>query len=276
MLLNVRVAQIRLTAQLMALLNRSQRIARMVQAAGQVGGIRAIFDLAAGYRRTFASLPEAEAVAAYYNPASHTCADNVRFHRGRDKIVRLSDYPVLFHLRPLVQDQLSIFDLGGNFGNLFYCYGRYLDFRPELRWTVCDLPEICAQGRQIGEAQRCRLDFTCDAAAMSGYDVLLISGALHYSMLAGPNAVRPAVPPPARAAESWPLSLGKAAITIQDARTFLHGCKLHARQELISGMQALSYRLIDSWTVPDLSLRIPFSPESSAMEYSGLYFQLDS
>jgi hypothetical protein len=40
-------------------------------------------------------------------------------------------------------------------------------------------------------------------------------------------------------------------------------------------LKALKYDLIDAWSVPELSLQIPFYPEYSVSEYSGLYFRLE-
>ena len=46
-----------------------------------------------------------------------------------------------------------IFDVGGNVGNLFYCYPQFASLPPDLLWTVLDLPDIVTAGRQLA-AQR--------------------------------------------------------------------------------------------------------------------------
>jgi putative methyltransferase (TIGR04325 family) len=52
-------------------------------------------------------------------------------------------------------------------------------------------------------------------------------------------------------------------------------CRLLNRAELVTGMQSLGYRLVDSWSVPELSIRLPYDPEYWVREYSGAYFRTE-
>jgi hypothetical protein len=45
------------------------------------------------------------------------------------------------------------------------------------------------------------------------------------------------------------------------------------RAELIKGMERLGYGLVDSWPVPEFSIKLPYDPQYWVREYSGVYFQ---
>jgi putative methyltransferase (TIGR04325 family) len=71
-----------------------------------------------------------------------------------------------------------------------------------------------------------------------------------------------------------PMTTLKGVVTVQDDRDSLFACKTILRRGLILGMEGLNYELVDQWSVPELSVHIPFYPEYSVREYSGLYFRL--
>ena len=52
--------------------------------------------------------------------------DYLELHMMLAESARLSDYPALFHIQTVLSHIRSIFDFGGNAGNLFYGYSRYL------------------------------------------------------------------------------------------------------------------------------------------------------
>jgi hypothetical protein len=65
------------------------------------------------------------------------------------------------------------------------------------------------------------------------------------------------------------LTTVKSVVTIEDARDSLYACKTVCRRELVVGMGELGYELVDSWSLPELSVLIPFFPE-----YRGLCFRM--
>ncbi len=97
------------------------------------------------------------------------------------EVARPSDYAALFHIQPLLPSIRTVFDFGGNAGNLFYCYSRYLQLPPDLIWTVYDLPKNRIVGAQIAtEKGEKRLRFTGELSEADGVDLFIASGALHY------------------------------------------------------------------------------------------------
>jgi putative methyltransferase (TIGR04325 family) len=188
-----------------------------------------------------------------------------------------SDYPVLFYLGRLVAEPVTILDIGGSAGSLYYCYSRYVDLSHAKCWTVLELPFVAEFGRQLAlERNECRLRFTSTLEGVDS-DILLASGSLHYFESPLPDLVRELPHKPKHVIiNRTPLSDLPSVVTVQDAGKFLVACRIHRREELIGGMEALNYELVDSWRVPDHSIQIPFYPEYSVPEYSGLYFRLKS
>ncbi len=274
--LAARIAQIRFTARVLALLNRSSRFVDLLCALRSWSVCSFVFDSLAGYSRVFPSFAQAEAVARSYLEAGHDSIDNARTHLDQVRVARPSDYATLFHMNRILSKAVSIFDLGGNVGNLFYCFAQYLDFPQELKWTVCDVPEMNAIGRQLAlERHEHRLRFTDSLQDAEGADVFLASGSSHYFEAPLPELLRSLNRRPKHVIlNRSPVTNRPPVVTIQDGRTYLVACKIHNIDEIMHGFESLNYVCVDSWTASDLSLSIPFYPECSARAYRGFFFRL--
>jgi putative methyltransferase (TIGR04325 family) len=236
---------------------------------------RVPLDISLGFRCAFPSFAAAQACSSKYIQAGHEHPDEIRFHTSISDTVRESDYPVLFHLAPLVSELHDVFDFGGNIGNLFYSYQRKLHFAPRLLWTVYDLPVKRPLGEELAvQREEKRVRFTNDLAAASGADVFIASGSLHYfeeplhEILASLD-----IPPRHVFVNRTPFSTGPDLITVQDNRSYLVPCKLHSRTVLLTGMQALGYELRSEWPIHERRLLVPTHPDLCARNYSGFYFE---
>jgi hypothetical protein len=49
--------------------------------------------------------------------------------------------------------------------------------------------------------------------------------------------------------------------------------RILSRKTLLESMAGANYELVDEWKIPDLRLKIPLDPGSSASTYSGFYFR---
>ncbi len=237
-----------------------------------------LYRKAVGYRRPFASLTEAKhAIAAYAasQDQGHDSLTNVRHHLELSSEARPSDYAALFHLAPLVPQLATVFDLGGNAGNLFYCYSRYLALRPDLRWQVLDLPGNMAAGEEIARERGAKgLRFTPDWSEAGGADLLIVSGSLHYFEKPLPDMLRELRVKPAHLLlNRTPLTEGPQAAAVQVACGFRLPCMLYNREQLLKDLEALGYRLIDQWKAAELSMEIPGYPEYSIPAYSGAFLK---
>lgn len=110
---------------------------------------------------------------------------SIRRHLALAEDARPSDYSVMFHLERMLPGVKRLVDLGGNVGNLFYCYSRYLNLPESFRWVV-EIASVVEAGAALASKhgeQRLQFVGSLEDAAAEGQDadtVLLVSGALHY------------------------------------------------------------------------------------------------
>lgn len=267
----------RRSAALVTRLERRPLLARTLRPLRASAGGRLLARGLLAYHRLYESLDDANACAARYLAKSHSDPANLALHLQLAESLRNSDYPVLFHLRPLVQTHRTLFDLGGNTGNLFYSYRRHCPLPDDFRWTLYDLPETLAVAARIAEERGAgpmlRSTARLEDAAESA--ILLASGSAHYFEPSLPEMLARLPRRPLHVLlNRTPLIEGPTAITIQDAGHVMLGCKLFNVDAIVSGMEQLGYEVVDRWSVPELSVRIPLYPERSAPSYSGFYFRL--
>ena len=208
---------------------------------------------------------------------------NLRHHPDLAKLTTASavdefnptDYPVLVWLAAAFANSTKVFDLGGNLGHGYYSYQKFLQYPPNLQWLVCDIPEIIAAGAELAKrGNHPGLSFTPDLGAMEGMEILITSGTLQYieSSLAemlGKLQTKPRH----LTINRVPFYEGETFITLQNIGYAVCPYKIQNRQKFIESLQALGYKLIDSW-VWDRTCVIPFHPERFIPSYCGFYLQL--
>jgi putative methyltransferase (TIGR04325 family) len=272
----LRVKQIRFTARLLSAVEALPGGGRLMQPLANWPITAPVLNAILGYQRVFDDLPQALAAAEPYCGGGHDAPGVGALHLGLSQSPRPSDYAAFYHVQGPISRWFKIFDLGGNVGNLFYCYKRYLHLPPHLVWQVYDLPKWTEEGRRLaaenGERQ---LQFTRNWEDASGADLLLVSGSLHFFDPPVYHMVAELREKPAHILiNRSPLIDGPTKATVRDDGFFRTARVLHNRGELIAAFETIGYALIDSWQAPELSLRIVGKPEFSAASYSGLYFRL--
>lgn len=193
--------------------------------------------------------------------------------------IRLSDYPVLFWLRSIISSSASVFDLGGNVGLEYYAFQKYLQYPPQLRWIVCDVPHIAQYGRELAEKRCARyLEFTSDFQRADGADILLTAGSLQCiedsldSILSGL-----ARKPRYLLINRIPLYDGPAYYTLRALPPTMLIYKVFNRTQFIKTLQSLGYELIDQWPISEASCgkcAIPGRPDKSIESYTGMFLSL--
>lgn len=248
--------------------------ARMIRTAAATPGLGEALRASVGPMQPHATRAEAEAAARRFSGAGHDSPTNVALHLRLAESPRPSDYPAMLHLKSLLGGG-ALTDLGGNAGNLFYLYARYLDLPADFVWTVQELPGVCAQGRAIAAARgETRLRFETDSALGPSTETLLVSGALHYwaeplgALLDGAEAR-----PRHVLVNRTPLSQGRTFHVVQDAGDFLVAATIHDAAQLRADMAARGYQLVDSWRCEDLSLHTPLADDWPCA-YQGFYWRL--
>jgi putative methyltransferase (TIGR04325 family) len=270
----LRILQIRALASLLGVLGKRAAGRTFITRLRSNPSIHPL-NSALGFRRVFPSFAAAQNCASKYIQAGHEHPDEIRFHTAASDMVRESDYPVLFYLRPLVSKLRHVFDLGGNVGNLFYAYQRALDFPPGLLWTVYDLPVKKPIGEKLASSRgETRVRFASELAEANDADVFIASGSLHYFEEPLYNLLKSLRALPRHVfINRTPFSTGHDLITVQDNRSYLVPCKLHSRSNLIVGMQALGYSLVAEWPVHERHLNVPTHPDLCSPTYLGFYFR---
>ena len=278
MLERARLSQIRFAARLIKVLSRFG-IGKSIIFSCPLGRIgRVVTDAVFGYAQVFKTLSEAEAAVLAYSNEGHEHLDNVELHLGLSMTARPSDYAALFHLAPEAANARMIFDLGGNVGNLFYCYQKYLEFDKGLVWNVYDLPRNIERGLTLAHQRgTTNLRFTDCWADASGAEILIASGSLHYFSKSLPQLVEELPDKPHRILiNRTPLTDQPSVAVVQDAGSFRVACMLYNRAALIHDFARLGYTLVDAWQAAELSLEVPGSPDHRISAYSGLWFKLGS
>lgn len=227
-------------------------------------------------RAIYSNAADAWAAAADHKLAGHDHPDAINMHLRLAEKLRPSDYAAMFWLS-LLDHQAHIFDFGGNIGNLFYLYRKYLPADNGMRWTVFDIPAILERGRAIAlERQAKGIAFTGDLTQAAGCDVFLASGSLHYwegsitDLLEKIN-IRPAH---ILVNRSPMREHGPPFMTVQVTDHYSVPCLVRNINDVISEFGRHGYELIDRWSALELSIDLPLQPEFSIPAYSGLYFRL--
>lgn len=271
-----RVRQIRSTSRWVIALERVAVFRWMTRVAQQNGTGNWLLRKILGYNRIYPTLVAAESAIQPYSNGGHENLENIRHHLDLNAKARPSDYAALFHLAPEITSARKIFDLGGNVGNLFYCYKEYIALPAKLTWVVYDLPRNVEHGINLAKERRAeQLRFTTAWEEADEADVLIASGSLHYFHEPLPRLLETLPHKPRRVlVNRTPLTQGGEIAVIQQTEWFRVACKLYNHSRFIQEFERIGYTLLDEWDVPELSIMIPGYPDRSVHSYSGLWFGL--
>lgn len=230
------------------------------------------------FRGVYSSFEEARAAAPI---GRHVGYDNVpaasMFRDALDRVFP-ADYPPLFWLsRALRAGVRTVFDFGGHVGVKYYAFSRYLDYPPDLRWTVCEVPAVAEAGRALAaERGTSSLSFVTDSAAADGADLFYSSGALQFIEPSLPDLLEPLAHPPAHVLVNSTSYWDKPTFyTLQNSGTAFCAYKVEHLPSLLDHMSRIGYRLVDRWLNPAKSCVVPHHPDHAVHGYTGLYFRRD-
>ena len=197
------------------------------------------------------------------------------FDNRREQLF-LYDYPMLFWLDKILDENFRIFDVGGNTGVHFIGYGPYLKMWERIKWEVCEVPVIVEAGRKFSERERFedRLSFTDDPSDADGADVLLSLGTIQYidkpTFLEVLSSLKS--PPKHLLIGKLPLYEGDPYVTLQNGGAHFVAQRVFNRKSFIQTLKDLGYELKDEWHDYSRSCYVPFHPELSVPMFTGLYF----
>jgi len=187
-----------------------------------------------------------------------------------------SDYPVLFWLEKVLADSRVLLDIGGYVGISYYTYRKYLQYPENLQWIIQDVPAVTAAGTEIARNQDSRgLSFTTDITPALRPQAVLAAGSLQFIEHDFADLLRRMGALPAHLiVNKTPVTDLPGFVTLQDLGPAVCAYRIFNRAKLVQSVEALGYRLVDSWPNLDFSCRIPFHPDQTIPSYSGMYFKL--
>jgi putative methyltransferase (TIGR04325 family) len=194
---------------------------------------------------------------------------------GSGRVIASYDYPVLFWLNKIINQDSSVFDFGGNVGIHFYAYRNYINAIKDLQWTICEVPEIAKIGKAIAQKRSIpNLSFTSKFNDIQDKDILIASGSIQYMHnLAQQLSLNS---PQHLLINRLPLYDGEQFVTLQNGGRVFYPQYVFNKSSFIADLECLGYKMIDIWEDKIDCCIIPFHPEKSVPFYSGLYLQLGS
>lgn len=233
------------------------------------------------YYGVYGNFAEAEAAARALStrslPPTYDTEAAGRVYRDQLSRIRVSDYPLVYWLLQMLSDgQRRVFDLGGNIGVTYYGFGRYLDYPDDLRWQVHDVPAVMAAGRKWAAQHdpQGRISFADSPDHADGANVLVSTGALQYLDYTLPQLLQRLTQAPAHVLVNLtPIHPSHGYFTLQNMTFAICPYRVMARPELVGGMEALGYRIVDEWNSRERGLRVPFESSCTIDNYSGFYFR---
>lgn len=230
------------------------------------------------HRGVFETFGEARASAPRQSQVGFDVKDAIVDFADRFERVFAYDYPMLFWLGRIFQSSSSVFDWGGHLGIHYHAYRKFLDYPVGLRWTVCEVPTLAVEGSRRFAPSDAGLFFTRILNSADGYDVLIANGSLQYvenPSLAGLLSSLKRQPAHLLV-NKIPLHDGPTFFTLQNIGYGFAPVHVWNRDSFLRDLTELGYRLIDSWDVPERTLRLPHDPEHSLERFSGIYLQRTS
>ncbi len=229
------------------------------------------------FRGVYATFEEAISAAPAGKPVGYDNSAAATFMEPSGALLP-SDYPVLFWLGKALAESPSLLDIGGYVGISYYSYRNYLTYPENLEWVVYDVPAVTAAGVEIAQHQDSRgLSFITEITSALRPCTVLAAGSVQFMEDNFPDLLRRMGALPKNLIVSkTPLTELPDFVTLQDLGPAVCAYRIFNRVKFIESIEALGYRLIDSWTNPDFHCRIPFHSDQSVPSYSGLYFKRDS
>ncbi|MGO8717857.1 MAG: methyltransferase, TIGR04325 family [Acidobacteriaceae bacterium] len=198
---------------------------------------------------------------------------------GQKARILPSDYPVMYWLRELMGPSTRIFDFGGYTGITYRAYAPYLHYPQAMEWIVYDVPAVIAAARKHHKQAaltETHLRFTDNMEDANCADLFLASGSLHYCKKSLSEYMEPLVTRPRYLLLSkLPLISGAPFVTLQNMGPAITPYRIFNVDEFTQEIKGLGYRVVDTWSNPDVACYIPFHPDNTVKEFTGMLLCLE-
>ncbi len=228
-------------------------------------------------RGVFNNFAEATAAAPRTKPLGYDAANAENWYFDKLTRVQMEDYPVIYWLKNAFADSRSVLEIGGHVGVAYYGFSRVMEYPRDLAWTIFDVPSVMEAGEALArERSQTNLHFAHDGLdSIEGADILMAVGALQYleTDIARMLCSYQQRPKHILISET-PVYDGPKFITLQNLGSVYCAYRVFNRQELLSSLESIGYRLVETWAKPRC-LRVPGHPDKTLDHYSGFYFRAD-
>ncbi|WP_322103415.1 methyltransferase, TIGR04325 family [Paraburkholderia sp. J41] len=193
-----------------------------------------------------------------------------------------SQFAVMLWLSRLLKSDQAVLDMGGAGGVFYEICSRYDLLPAPMRWHVVDVPEMVKRG--IARHQRLKssmISFGTELGEAPPSAIMLMLGVMQYlpDPLGenGPGVLETVAALPSHILiNKLPLLDEGEVWTIQNHVTSAMPYRLFNRRKVMAYFESHGYRLRDRWTVPELSVDIPFHPERTVPVLEGLHFEREA
>jgi putative methyltransferase (TIGR04325 family) len=237
------------------------------------------FETATGHQRMFRGLyrdfPSAAADAPRGKQIGYDGAATATRHAHERHFLFPSDYPVLFWLDRLLPEAKLVFDVGGDVGNRYLAFRKYLTYADNLTWLVNEIPAVVEVGRTVAREERAsHLQFTTEYTRLAEADILLASGVLQ--VLEDWNGFLRRAPslPRHLLINRTPIGDQPHMVTLCAIGVSFNPYHIFNRRSFVGAFTDLGYRLVDEWRASELGCQIPDHASHSLDAFSGFYFVL--
>ena len=235
------------------------------------------FDRVSQWNRMFSGVYPTFQAAEQAIPAGKTVgfdhSQTAAFLGFKTKLLP-SDYPVMYWLRELIGPSSRIFDFGGYSGITYRAYAPYLRYPDEMKWMVYDVPAVIAAAKQyqceVHDSEK-HLQFTDKIEDGNGSDVFLASGSLQYCDRNLTDYIQTmAVRPRYLLLSKMPMMDGPSFVTLQNMGPAIAPYRVFSQDQFHREIDSLGYRIVDQWSNPDVACYIPFHPDNTVKECTGM------
>lgn len=226
------------------------------------------------------ALAAAQALSTRTLPATYDTDAAGRMYRSHLRSIRVSDYPLVYWMaRLFAEGHRHVFDLGGHIGVSYYGFQPYLDYPPDMTWTIHDVPSVMAAGRAwaLEHDPSRRLAFVETPEAADGRDLLVCTGALQYLDYTLPELLCSLPSKPRHVLVNLtPMHPAQEFFTLQNLGIAICPYRIMSAPQFTKDMESCGYRMLDHWQSYERHLRIPFEPAYAVDSYHGFHFRLSS
>lgn len=210
-------------------------------------------------------------------PAGYDHEDAAKMYSDLLETIRLVDYPAIFWMNRIIDDNSMVFDFGGHVGIRFYCYSKYINFPSNFQWYLYDLPNIIEEGKAIANKKGVKnILFTDKMDFAKKAKIFLASGSLQYfenpiyEIMDKNNLY-----PKHIIINEFPLHDKHEFVTINNMGTAYCPYKIYNKDKFIRRMLESNYKMIDIWDDKNKRCHIPFHEDYNESTYYGMYFLKD-